>query len=55
MIIIGEKINGTRKAVGTAIKEREADTIKRLAEEQTEAGSTYLDINAGTPPSRETG
>jgi cobalamin-dependent methionine synthase I len=53
MIIIGEKINGTRKAVGTAIKEREADTIKRLAEEQTQAGSAYLDINAGTPPSRE--
>lgn len=53
MIIIGEKINGTRKAVAKAIRERDADTIKRLAEDQTAAGSHYLDANAGTPPERE--
>ncbi len=53
MIIIGEKINGTRKAVGQAIKERDAETIRKLAKAQTEAGSTYLDINAGTPPHQE--
>jgi 5-methyltetrahydrofolate corrinoid/iron sulfur protein methyltransferase len=53
MIIIAEKINGTRKAVGKAIQERDGDTIRQLAREQTEAGSTYLDINAGTPPNRE--
>jgi 5-methyltetrahydrofolate corrinoid/iron sulfur protein methyltransferase len=53
MIIIGEKINGTRRNVAAAIKERNSDLIRRLAVEQTEAGSTYLDINAGTAPSRE--
>lgn len=53
MIIIGEKINGTRKAVSKAIREREADFIRDLAISQTEAGSSYLDVNAGTAPERE--
>jgi 5-methyltetrahydrofolate--homocysteine methyltransferase len=53
MIIIGEKINGTRKAVAQAIRERDAEKIRQLAREQAEAGSTYLDINAGTAPDRE--
>lgn len=53
MIIIGEKINGTRTLVKKAIKERDADFIQQLAKEQTAAGSSYLDINAGTPPSQE--
>jgi 5-methyltetrahydrofolate corrinoid/iron sulfur protein methyltransferase len=53
MIIIGEKINGTRKAVGAAIRERDAERIKQLARNQVQAGSAYLDVNAGTPPERE--
>jgi len=53
MKIIGEKINGTRKRVAQAIAERDADFIKDLASKQTEAGSTWLDVNAGTHPDRE--
>jgi cobalamin-dependent methionine synthase I len=53
MRIIGEKINGTRKRVGQAIAERDADFIKELAQKQTAAGSTWLDVNAGTHPDRE--
>lgn len=53
MIIIGEKINGTRKAVTKAIRERDAAFIRQLAWEQAEAGSAYLDVNAGTAPDRE--
>ncbi len=53
MIIIGEKINGTRKKVGEAIKDRNSEFIKQLASAQTDAGSAYLDINAGTAPARE--
>ncbi len=53
MIIIGEKINGTRKAVAQAIRERDANFIQELAKSQAEAGSTYLDVNAGTAPERE--
>ena len=53
MKIIGEKINGTRKRVAQAISERDADFIKDLAKKQVEAGSTWLDVNAGTHPDRE--
>ena len=53
MMIIGEKINGTRKQVGAAIRERDAGLIESLALEQVEAGAAYLDVNAGTSPERE--
>ncbi len=53
MKIIGEKINGTRKRVARAIAERDAEFIKNLAIKQTESGSTWLDVNAGTHPDQE--
>ena len=53
MIIIGEKINGTRKQVAEAIKTRDEDFIKKLAVDQTKAGANFLDVNAGTHPSQE--
>jgi 5-methyltetrahydrofolate--homocysteine methyltransferase len=53
MKIIGEKINGTRKRVARAIAERDADFIKNLACKQAEAGSDWLDVNAGTHPDKE--
>jgi 5-methyltetrahydrofolate corrinoid/iron sulfur protein methyltransferase len=53
MIIIGEKINGTRKAVAQAIRERDAAFIRGLAKSQSDAGSAFLDINAGTALDRE--
>ena len=53
MKIIGEKINGTRKRVAQAIAERDAEYIRDLVIKQTEAGSTWLDVNAGTRPDHE--
>jgi cobalamin-dependent methionine synthase I len=53
MIVIGEKINGTRKRVAEAILSRDKDFIKDLALRQVNAGAAYLDVNAGTPPERE--
>ena len=53
MQIIGEKINGTRKRVAQAIKERDANFIRNLALQQADAGSTWLDVNAGTLPETE--
>ena len=53
MKIIGEKINGTRKSVAKAIAERNADYIKDLAVRQAQAGSSWLDVNAGTHPEKE--
>ncbi len=51
--IIGEKINGTRKSVGAAVIERNAAFITDLAKRQADAGSSWIDVNAGTAPDRE--
>jgi 5-methyltetrahydrofolate--homocysteine methyltransferase len=53
MLIIGEKINGTRKLVNKAVLERDVDHIHKLAVSQVEAGADVLDINAGTASERE--
>ena len=53
MKIIGEKINGTRERVSKAIAERDADFIKNLAQKQVEAGSSWLDVQAGTRSDKE--
>ena len=53
MEIIGEKINGTRKRVAQAIADRDTDFIQDLARRQAEAGSAWLDVNAGTHPQQE--
>jgi 5-methyltetrahydrofolate corrinoid/iron sulfur protein methyltransferase len=53
MIVIGEKINGTRKQVAKAIQDRDSEFVKNLARSQFENGATYLDVNAGTLPQRE--
>jgi cobalamin-dependent methionine synthase I len=53
MKIIGEKINGTRKAVAAAIANRDAGFIQNLAQKQVESGADWLDVNAGTHPDRE--
>jgi len=53
MIIIGEKINGTRKAVAEAIRKRDAGFIKDLAVSQVRGGAHVLDVNAGTHPDSE--
>lgn len=47
MIIIGEKINSTLKAVRPAIENYDAAAIQDLARRQYEAGAAYIDVNAG--------
>ena len=53
MVIIGELINGTRKAVAAAVEQRNAEHIKELAQRQDAAGAAFIDCNAGTPGDRE--
>ncbi len=53
MIIIGERLNATKKAVGEALRARDADFVHREAAAQTEAGAHYLDCNAGRDPQTE--
>lgn len=47
MIIIGEKLNSTLKAVRPAIENYDREAIADLAKRQYEAGANYIDINAG--------
>ena len=49
MIIIGEKINATRKAIAAALEARDEQHIVKTAVEQAEAGADYIDINGGDP------
>lgn len=48
MLIIGEKINSSRKAVERAVRERDREGIAALARQQMEAGAHVLDVNCGT-------
>lgn len=47
MIIVGELINASRKAVKSAIETKDHHTIRYLAKEQAEAKADYIDVNAG--------
>jgi len=47
MIIIGELINASRKAIKAAIEARDEKAIQKVATDQAEAGADYIDVNAG--------
>jgi 5-methyltetrahydrofolate--homocysteine methyltransferase len=49
MLIIGELINCTRKRVGSAAQNRDAEFIKEVARNQANAGADMLDVNGGLP------
>jgi cobalamin-dependent methionine synthase I len=48
MIIIGELINSTRKAIAAAIEAGDKSTIQKIAKDQAERGAHYIDVNAGS-------
>lgn len=53
MIIIGELINASRKAIGDAIEAQDTAAIQKVAEEQQAAGANFIDVNAGIFVKRE--
>ena len=53
MIIIGERLNATKKSVGEALRAGDVDFVHREARAQTEAGAHYVDCNAGRDPQTE--
>ncbi len=53
MIIVGERINTSRKQINEAVTQRNAEFIKNEAVKQSESGANYIDINAGTFVSTE--
>ncbi len=48
MIIVGERINSSRKAIQPAVENKDTAAIQDIAKKQVEAGATYVDVNAGT-------
>ncbi len=48
MIIIGERINSSRKSISQALTSHDAEFIQNEAKAQIEAGAHYLDVNAGS-------
>jgi len=53
MIIVGEKINSTRKKVKEAVGSRDVAFLQKLAVDQAAAGADYLDVNTGAFPEEE--
>jgi 5-methyltetrahydrofolate corrinoid/iron sulfur protein methyltransferase len=47
MLIVGELINASRKAIGEAIKAQDVEYIQKVAKDEFEAGAKYIDVNAG--------
>lgn len=48
MLIIGEKINTTKKSMNAAVEARDKDLIQNEAKKQLEAGANVIDVNTGT-------
>jgi 5-methyltetrahydrofolate--homocysteine methyltransferase len=53
LLIIGERINSTRKKIAKAVRARDAEFIRTEATNQTKAGAGYIDVNAGTSVAHE--
>lgn len=48
MLIVGEKINTTKKSIDAAVEARDVEAIRAAALKQIEAGANLIDVNAGT-------
>ena len=49
MLIVGERINATRKKIGEAVQAQDAEHIRAEASKQVEAGAHLIDVNGGIP------
>jgi cobalamin-dependent methionine synthase I len=48
MLIVGERINTSRKALNEAVERRDGASISAEARKQSDAGAAYIDVNAGS-------
>lgn len=48
MLIVGERINTSRKGIAPAVEARDASFIIDIARKQVQAGAHYVDVNCGT-------
>jgi 5-methyltetrahydrofolate--homocysteine methyltransferase len=54
MLIVGELINASRKAIAEAIEKQDQAAIQKVATDQFENGADYIDVNAGVFVGKET-
>ena len=47
MIIVGELINASRKAIAAAIESKDRESIQKIAKDEFAAGADFIDVNAG--------
>jgi len=48
MLIIGERLNTSRKGLHEAVEKRDEEFLREIARKQVENGAGYLDVNCGT-------
>jgi 5-methyltetrahydrofolate--homocysteine methyltransferase len=48
MLVVGERINSSRKGIGVAIRDRDAAFIAKEARDQVDAGAHVIDVNTAT-------
>lgn len=48
MLIIGERINTSRKGIASLVEARDEQSIAAMAREQKDAGADFIDANCGT-------
>ncbi len=53
MLIVGERINTSRKTIRPAIENRDTAFIQEEARKQVQAGATMIDVNCGTFVNKE--
>jgi len=53
MLIVGELINASRKAIAGFIEAKDGAALQAVAKDQKEAGANYIDVNAGVFVDRE--
>jgi 5-methyltetrahydrofolate--homocysteine methyltransferase len=53
MLVVGERINSSRKGIEPAIRDRDAALITKEARDQVEAGAHAVDVNTATLMEKE--
>lgn len=53
MLIVGERINTSRKQIAPAVANLDAAAVQEEAKKQVEAGANIVDVNCGTLVDRE--
>jgi 5-methyltetrahydrofolate--homocysteine methyltransferase len=53
VLIVGERLNTTRRSVAAMVQAMDGAAVRREALRQVEAGAHYVDVNAGTFRARE--